>query len=113
MTGGMVAVLGPTGRNFGAGMSNGFAYVLDEDGGFAGRVNDESILLERIEEHDDAEEFRALVIRHVEMTGSLTGKRLLEQWDDAVAATWKVIPRARLELEATLEDAEQVRGVAD
>jgi glutamate synthase domain-containing protein 2/glutamate synthase domain-containing protein 3 len=113
MTGGLVAVLGPTGRNFGAGMTNGFAYVLDEDGGFAGRINDESILLTPIEDHDDGEELRALIQRHVEMTGSLTGQRLLENWDATIASTWKVIPRARLELEQTLDVVEQTRGVAD
>ena len=60
MTGGRVVVLGRTGRNFAAGMSGGVAYVLDEDGGFRGRCNDELVGLEQLAEAD-AEELRALV----------------------------------------------------
>ena len=54
MTGGAVVVLGPTGRNFGAGMTNGLAFVLDVDGSFESKVNDESVLLERGVDDDDA-----------------------------------------------------------
>jgi glutamate synthase domain-containing protein 3 len=113
MTGGVVAVLGPTGRNFGAGMTNGFAYVLDEDGSFAAKVNDDSVLLEPVAGIEDSSEFRTLVERHVEMTGSAHGKRLLENWESVLTSTWKVIPRARLELERELEEAAQTQGVAD
>ena len=62
MTGGRVVVLGPTGRNFAAGMSGGIAYVLDDDGTFAARCNLELVELEPLEE-DDVETIRALVAR--------------------------------------------------
>ena len=113
MTGGVVAVLGPTGRNFGAGMTNGFAYVFDEEGSFASKINDESILLAPVTGIEDSTEFRTLVERHVEMTGSAHGQRLLENWDSVLASTWKIIPRARLELELELEEMTQAQGVAD
>ncbi|MBV8065164.1 MAG: glutamate synthase large subunit [Actinobacteria bacterium] len=69
MTGGIVVVLGPTGRNFAAGMSGGIAYVLDLDGGFAERCNHEMVALERLEP-TDARIVRALVDEHRARTGS-------------------------------------------
>ena len=78
MTGGAVVVLGPTGRNFAAGMSGGVAYVLDEEGAFAGRCIRELVGLEPVE--DDAE-LRALVEEHRERTGSAVAARLLADWD--------------------------------
>ena len=78
MTGGRVVVLGPTGRNFAAGMSGGIAYVLDADGGFAGRCNHELVDLEPVE--DDGE-LRALVEEHARRTGSEVAERLLAGWD--------------------------------
>ena len=70
MTGGRVVVLGATGRNFAAGMSGGFAFVLDEDGAFRSRVN--PTMLDQLEEltDEDAAEVRALVEEHVDRTGS-------------------------------------------
>ena len=91
MTGGRVVVLGRTGRNFAAGMSGGVAYVLDEDGGFRGRCNDELVGLEQLDE-TDAEELRALVDEHLERTGSDVAARLLADWDDAVPQFVKVMP---------------------
>jgi glutamate synthase (NADPH/NADH) large chain/glutamate synthase (ferredoxin) len=69
MTGGVVVVLGPTGRNFAAGMSGGIAYVLDEDGTFAQRCNHDQVDLEALEQ-DDVAVVRALVEEHRERTGS-------------------------------------------
>jgi glutamate synthase (NADPH/NADH) large chain/glutamate synthase (ferredoxin) len=91
MTGGRVVVLGRTGRNFAAGMSGGVAYVLDEDGGFRGRCNDELVGLEQLVEAD-AEEVRILVQEHLERTGSDVGARLLARWDEAVQRFVKVMP---------------------
>ena len=65
MTGGRVVVLGRTGRNFAAGMSGGIAYVLDEDGGFRGRCNDELVGFEAVD-GEDADELRALVEEHAD-----------------------------------------------
>ena len=80
MTGGRVVVLGLTGRNFGAGMSGGIAYVLDEAGDFDRRCNRDMVDLERMEP-DEAEEVRAMIERHVEATGSQRGQAILAQWD--------------------------------
>ncbi|HET7567422.1 MAG TPA: glutamate synthase large subunit [Gaiellaceae bacterium] len=78
MTGGVVVVLGPTGRNFAAGMSGGVAYVLDDELEFSARCNPELVGLEHVE--DDAE-LRALVEEHLERTGSAVAARLLADWD--------------------------------
>jgi glutamate synthase (NADPH/NADH) large chain/glutamate synthase (ferredoxin) len=69
MTGGVVVVLGPTGRNFAAGMSGGIAYVLDRDGTFAERCNHEMVALEELED-EDSRVVRSLVDEHRERTGS-------------------------------------------
>ena len=90
MTGGRVVVLGPTGRNFGAGMSGGVAYVLDPDGTFALRVNPEMVDLERPDE-SDLEWLRDRVERHHRETGSPVAARVLE--DLATAGFVKVMPR--------------------
>ena len=74
MTGGRVVVIGPTGLNFAAGMSGGVAYVLDVDGGFAGRCNTELVELEA-PAPDDLEEVRVLVAEHAERTGSPVAAR--------------------------------------
>jgi glutamate synthase (NADPH/NADH) large chain/glutamate synthase (ferredoxin) len=92
MTGGRVVVLGPTGRNFAAGMSGGLAFVLDEDGTFADRVNPSMRdQLEGLEEHDSIE-VHALVTEHVERTGSPVGKRVLDEWDALRSKFVKVFP---------------------
>jgi glutamate synthase domain-containing protein 2/glutamate synthase domain-containing protein 1/glutamate synthase domain-containing protein 3 len=92
MTGGRVVVLGPTGRNFAAGMSGGLAFVLDEDGAFPGRVNPE--MTDQLEELDegDAIELRALVAEHVERTDSSVGRRVLDEWDELLARFVKIYP---------------------
>jgi glutamate synthase (NADPH/NADH) large chain/glutamate synthase (ferredoxin) len=92
MTGGHVVVLGRTGRNFAAGMSGGIAYVLDSDGGFAGRCNHELVDLEKLEDEDVAR-VRALVEEHLERTGSPVASRVLETWDESLWRFVKVMPR--------------------
>jgi glutamate synthase domain-containing protein 2/glutamate synthase domain-containing protein 1/glutamate synthase domain-containing protein 3 len=91
MTGGRVVVLGRTGRNFAAGMSGGIAYVLDEDGGFRGRCNDELVGFEAVA-GEDADELRALVEEHAARTGSEVAARLLAEWESSLARFVKVIP---------------------
>jgi len=92
MTGGRVVVLGPTGRNFAAGMSGGLAFVLDEDGTLADRMNPE--LLDQLEELDegDAIEVRSLVEEHAERTGSPVAGRVLDDWDELLGRFVKVFP---------------------
>jgi len=92
MTGGRVVVLGPTGRNFAAGMSGGLAFVLDEDGTFPARVNPE--MADQLEELDegDAIEVRALIAEHVERTDSDVGRRVLDEWDALLPRFVKIFP---------------------
>jgi glutamate synthase domain-containing protein 3 len=85
MTGGCVVVLGPTGRNFAAGMSGGVAYVLDEDGAFAERCNTGMVGFEGLS-GDDADELRALVEEHERRTDSTVAARVLAEWDGLLAA---------------------------
>ena len=105
MTGGRVVVIGPTGLNFAAGMSGGVAYVLDGDGGFAGRCNMELVELE-VPAPDDLEEVRALVAEHAERTGSPVASGLLESWDESATRFVKVMPRDYKRALAELAEAE-------
>jgi glutamate synthase (NADPH/NADH) large chain/glutamate synthase (ferredoxin) len=93
MTGGRVVVLGPTGRNFAAGMSGGVAYVLDEDGTFAKRCNAGMVGLEAPGEAD-AIELRAIVQEHLQRTASPVAARVLADWDALLerGAFVKVMP---------------------
>src|SRR3954454_7538767 len=91
MTGGRVVVLGPTGRNFAAGMSGGIAYVLDPDGRFPARCNTELVELEGMED-EDFEHVRALVREHMERTGSTVAERTLDEWDELRDSWVKVMP---------------------
>ena len=93
MTGGRVVVLGPTGRNFGAGMSGGVAYVYDVDNRFAGRCNTDLVDLEQVLDADDAE-LRGLIAEHAQRTGSLVARNILAQWERGARERFvKVMPR--------------------
>jgi glutamate synthase (NADPH/NADH) large chain len=120
MTGGVVVVLGYTGRNFAAGMSGGIAYVLDEDGSFAKRCNmsmvelnpvlDEEEMIARhyhqagdLDSHGrvdvmadmsrfDAERLHQLIVNHARYTGSTRARRILEDWDAYLPKFRKVMP---------------------
>jgi glutamate synthase (NADPH/NADH) large chain len=91
MTGGRVVVLGPTGRNFGAGMSGGIAYVWDPDGALPARLNPEMVALEELD-GDDIEFVRSAVTTHGDTTGSAVASRLLASWPHAADAFVKVMP---------------------
>jgi glutamate synthase (ferredoxin) len=93
MTGGRVVVLGRTGRNFGAGMSGGIAYVFDEQGDFAGHVNAQMVEVERLGEPAEIAAVRALVQKHAELTGSVRAAALLQSWATVVPRFVKVMPR--------------------
>ncbi len=92
MTGGRVVVIGRTGRNFGAGMSGGVAYVLDVDGHFARRCNRTLVELEPLDD-DDARVVRELVANHVRYTRSAHATRLLGAWATVRDKFVKVMPR--------------------
>jgi glutamate synthase domain-containing protein 2/glutamate synthase domain-containing protein 1/glutamate synthase domain-containing protein 3 len=94
MTGGTVVILGRTGRNFGAGMTGGVAFVLDEDSDFERLYNAELIFLERLTQLEDLKVLQSLILRHQALTGSLRAQEILEKWDDYLPRFWKVIPRS-------------------
>jgi glutamate synthase domain-containing protein 2/glutamate synthase domain-containing protein 1/glutamate synthase domain-containing protein 3 len=93
MTGGHVVVLGPTGRNFAAGMSGGIAYVLDADGSFEGRCNKDLVELESLTDPEEIADLRHLVAEHARRTGSPVAEQLLSEWDERLAEFTKVMPR--------------------
>ena len=116
MTGGVVVVLGQTGRNFAAGMSGGIAYVLDEHGGFEERCNRAMVELETIEEdgptsggdvmadmtRDDAQRLKLLIEKHAELTGSGRARQILNLWDQYLPMFVKVFP---IDYRRALEEA--------
>jgi glutamate synthase domain-containing protein 2/glutamate synthase domain-containing protein 1/glutamate synthase domain-containing protein 3 len=91
MTGGRVVVLGPTGRNFAAGMSGGIAYVLDEDGAFPARCNMELVEFDEIDELE-AIDLRYLIAEHAQRTGSPVAERVLSSWEAILPKFVKVMP---------------------
>jgi glutamate synthase (ferredoxin) len=93
MTGGRVVVIGPTGRNFAAGMSGGVAYVLDETGDFATRCNKQMVGLDKISDPAEIAEVRGMIERHVKYTRSERAKKVLESWTMLVPKFVKVLPR--------------------
>jgi glutamate synthase (NADPH/NADH) large chain len=108
MTGGRVVVLGPTGRNFAAGMSGGIAYLLDAA---THRVNVEMVDLESLDAEDE-KLLATLVQQHATVTGSTVAEALLRDWDTALQRFTKVMPRDyRRVLEATRRAEEAGRDV--
>ena len=92
MTGGRVVVLGSTGRNFGAGMSGGIAYVYDHDGQFATRVNYEMVAFEALDS-SDIEFLKSSIERHQFETGSARAGEMLQDWDNVLGSFKKVMPK--------------------
>ncbi|MFV0309241.1 MAG: glutamate synthase large subunit [Desertimonas sp.] len=105
MTGGRVVVLGPTGINFGAGMSGGIAYVHDPDGDFESKLNTEMVVLQELADADRTF-LRDVVERHGELTGSAVAARLLADWETSTAAFRKVMPLDYQRVLTVLADAE-------
>ena len=93
-TGGRVVILGQTGDNFGAGMSGGRAFVYDPNSTFHKRANHEMVLLETLDEWSVGEddELRSLVEEHYNETGSMTAKRILDDWRNELKKFVKVMP---------------------
>ena len=106
MTGGVVAVLGRTGVNFGAGFTGGFAYVLDLDRNFVDRYNHELIDIHRITPEgmqSNLQHLQQLITRHVEETGSVWGAEILRDFRSYIGSFWVVKPKAA-SLESLIEN---------
>lgn len=92
MTGGKTVVLGKTGRNFGAGMSGGTAYIYDADGTFPKLCNIGMIELEKVENKTEQDELKALIEKHQKKTESTVAEYILSDWEDSLSKFVKVIP---------------------
>jgi glutamate synthase (NADPH) large chain len=92
MTGGKIAILGPTGRNFAAGMSGGIAYVYDPVGVLPENLNAEMVTLEDLDDEDN-QWLQGMLQAHVDTTDSAVGQRILSDWNNNVKHFTKVMPR--------------------
>ncbi|MEX0927949.1 MAG: hypothetical protein WDZ53_00990, partial [Balneolales bacterium] len=86
-------VLGPTGRNFAAGMSGGIAYVLDENESFASHCNKAMVYLNRLEDEDEIGEVKQMIRLHGEYTDSTLAWKVLAKWGEMVPKFVKVLPK--------------------
>ena len=92
MTGGCVVILGQTGRNFGAGMSGGIAYVWDPEGEFSKLCNLETFELETVSAASDILKLKRLIENHSDYTNSSVARAVLENWEDSLSKFVKVMP---------------------
>ena len=111
MTGGRVVILGQTGRNFGAGMSGGVAYVWDKDESFARQCNTESYELEGVNDAADQAELKTLISKHLQYTGSAVAQQILANWDQAIKQFVKVMPSDYKRVLAEIAAKEQAIAV--
>ncbi len=107
MTGGRAVILGSAGRNFGAGMSGGTAFVYDSNGTFASRVNPDMVDVQRPSE-EEFDTIKADIMQHVAYTNSSRGKRLLTDWPNERDRFRKVIPRQYKRVLEALETAQRL-----
>jgi glutamate synthase (ferredoxin) len=110
MTGGRAVIIGKTGRNFGAGMSGGIAYVWDADGQFPARCNMEMIDLEALDDSEELDLVRGVLERHLEYTGSTVARGILGRWPDEARKFVKVMP---VDYRRVLMQREAERATAD
>ena len=92
MTGGRVAVLGKTGKNFAAGMSGGIAYVLDEDRDLYTRLNKDMVMITELTDKYDVQELKEMIENHVAYTNSVKGKEILSNFAEYLPKFKKIIP---------------------
>ena len=92
MTGGRAVILGPTGRNFAAGMSGGVAYIWDPENKFPANCNMEMVELEDVTHEEDIDELKSLIEEHGEITGSTVAESILNNWDESLKEFVKVMP---------------------
>lgn len=92
MTGGIVVILGETGKNFAAGMSGGVAYVLDEDNKLYRNLNHQLVSMEKVEHKNDLNELKAILKEHLACTGSAKAKEILDNFKECAGSFKKIIP---------------------
>ena len=104
MTGGRAVILGPTGRNFAAGMSGGVAYIWDPNNEFPPNCNMEMVNLEKVADKEDIEELRSLIAQHEKVTGSTIANNILNNWNQSLSHFIKVMP---IDYKRVLEERKQ------
>jgi len=110
MTGGVVVILGAIGKNFGAGMSGGEAYIFDEAQDFKAKLNQDRVHAEDLHDERDRQLVRRLLQNHVSYTGSVKAKAILDDWTTSVGRFVKVMPDAYAEVVArNLEQGKDIR----
>jgi len=97
MTGGVVVVLGKTGRNVGAGMTGGIGYFLDEEDNLAAKVNTEIVSYQRIATKDGEAQLKELITNHLERTGSEKARHILDNWNSYLPKFWQIVPPSEAE----------------
>ncbi len=115
MTGGRAVILGPTGRNFAAGMSGGIAYIWDEKGDFESKCNLGTVDLDPVDSEEDAAELREFIELHREFTGSRRAAQVLDAWPEVLSQFVKVMPTdyKRVLAERKLHDEEMEAALHD
>lgn len=111
MTNGLTVILGLTGKNFGAGMSGGTAYVYDIDGKFQSRLNPEMIVALPVVRSQDKAELKDLIEAHAERTNSTRAKEILADWEHKLPSLIRVIAKEKYDLEKAEEQHEDADGV--
>lgn len=112
MTGGKVVILGPTGRNFAAGMSGGIAYVYDPQGRLPENLNAEMVDLEELGD-DDIEWLRGILGAHCDATDSAVARAILADWPRKAGEFVKVMPRDYRRVLAAIAEAERTDADID
>ncbi|MFQ5764214.1 MAG: glutamate synthase-related protein, partial [Rhodospirillales bacterium] len=116
MTGGIAVILGPVGANFAAGMTGGMAFVYDAENRFAERVNDESVVYQRIETEYWEDVVKVLTQQHVKRTHSRFALRLLNDWTLELGNFWQVVPKemlGKLEHPLTADEERALRSAGE
>ena len=106
MTGGVVVVLGKTGRNFAAGMSGGVAYLYDPAGALGENLNAEMVDLDEMDD-DDVAWLHDTIVAHVDATDSAVGQRVLSDWENELKNFVKVMPRDFKRVLVAIAEAER------
>ncbi len=97
MTGGVIVVLGTVGRNVGAGMTGGIAYILDDSENFAEKVNPEIVKIQRVATKAGEKQLKDLISAHVEKTNSVKSKAILADWETYLPKFWQIVPPSEAE----------------
>merc|ERR1711904_115078 len=107
MTGGCVVVLGPVGRNVGAGMTGGLGYFYDGDGSFASKLTPEIVVMQKVKSKAGEQQLKGLIKDHLENTNSEKAKMILDSWSDSLEKFWQIVPPSEMGTpEASGEDLE-------